>query len=90
MRDVVVARGRSRCVGPHGWSRRRVYEPHSPPLIFGDIQALEGLHVYFDFYSLVQSVIAKFKGPRRIQAWLCALACSTTLALLTSLLWLAP
>ena len=44
----------------------------------------------FDFYSLVQSVIAKFKGPRRIQVWQCALACSTTLALLASLLWLAP
>ncbi len=90
MRDVVVAGGRSRRVGPHGWSRRRVCDPHSPPLIFGDIQALEGLHVYFDFYSLVQSVIAKFKGPRRIQAWQCALACSTALALLASLLWLAP
>jgi hypothetical protein len=46
--------------------------------------------VYFDFYSLFQSVIAKFKGPRRIQAWQCALACSTALALLAGLLWLAP
>jgi hypothetical protein len=46
--------------------------------------------VYFDFYSLVQSVIAKFKGPRHIQAWQCALACSTALVLLASLLWLAP
>src|SRR5439155_22002359 len=34
--------------------------------------------------------IAKFKGPRRLQAWQCALACSTALALLASLLWLAP
>jgi hypothetical protein len=54
-----------------------VCDPYSPPLIFGGIQALEGLHVYFDFHSLVHSVIAKFKGPRRIQAWQCALACST-------------
>jgi hypothetical protein len=46
--------------------------------------------VYFDFYTLVQSVIAKCKGPRRIQAWQCALACSTALALLAGLLWLAP
>jgi hypothetical protein len=46
--------------------------------------------VYFDFYSLVQSVIAKFKGPRRIQAWQGALACSTALVLLASLLWFAP
>jgi hypothetical protein len=46
--------------------------------------------VYFDFYSLVQSVIAKFKGPRHIQAWQCALACSTALVLLAGLLWLAP
>ena len=64
--------------------------PYSPPLIFGDFQALEGLHLYFDFYSLVQSVIAKFKGPRHIQAWQCALACSTALVLLASLLWFAP
>ena len=56
----------------------------------GDIQALEGLHVYFDFYSLVQSVIAKFKGLSRIQAWQGALACSTALALLANLLWFAP
>ena len=46
--------------------------------------------MYCDFHSLVQSVIARFKGPRRIQVWQCALACSTTLALLASLLWLAP
>ena len=46
--------------------------------------------MYFDFYSLVQSVIAKFKGPRHIQAWQCALACSTALVLLASLLWFAP
>jgi hypothetical protein len=46
--------------------------------------------VYCVFYSLVQSVITKFEGPRRIQAWQCALACSTALALLASLLWLAP
>jgi hypothetical protein len=45
--------------------------------------------VYFDFYSLVQSVITKFKGPSRIQAWQYALVCST-LALLAGLLWLAP
>jgi len=67
-----------------------VCDPHPSPLIFGDIQALEDLHVYCDFHSLVQSVIARFKGPRRIQVWQCALACSTTLALLASLLWLAP
>jgi hypothetical protein len=65
-------------------------DPYTPPLIFGAIQALEGLHVYIDFHSLVQSVIAKFKGPRRIPAWQCVLACSTALALLASLLWLAP
>jgi hypothetical protein len=67
-----------------------VCDPYSPPLISGDIQAQEGLHVYYDFYSFVQSVIAKFKGPRHIQAWQCALACSTALALLASLLWFAP
>jgi len=38
----------------------------------------------------MQRVIAKFKRLRRIQAWQRALACSTALALLTSLLWLAP
>src|SRR5262249_52910964 len=32
----------------------------------------------------------KFKGPRRIQAWQGALACSTALVLLASLLWLTP
>jgi len=46
--------------------------------------------VYCDFHSLVQSVIAKFNGPRRIQAWQGALACSTALMLLASLLWFAP
>ena len=55
----------------------------------GDIQTLEGLHVYCDFHCLIKSVLAKFKGPRRIQAWQGALACSTALALLTSLLWFA-
>jgi hypothetical protein len=67
-----------------------VCDPHAPPLIFGDIQALEGLHVYFDFHSLVQSVIAKFRAPRRIPAWQHALASSTALALLVSLFWLVP
>src|SRR6266850_3363225 len=66
----------------------RTLRPYSPPLIFGGIQALEGLHMYFDFHSLVQSVIAKFKGPRRIPAWQHALACCTALALLAS--WLVP
>ncbi len=65
-------------------------DPYSPPLVFGDIQALEGLHVYRDFHCLMKSVIAKFKGPRRIQAWQGALAGSTALALLASLWWLAP
>jgi hypothetical protein len=46
--------------------------------------------VYCDFHSLIKSVLAKFKGPRRIQAWQGALACSTALALLASLLWFAP
>jgi hypothetical protein len=53
-------------------------------------QILEGLHVYVHFHSLMHSVIAKFKGPRRSQAWPYALAGSTALALLASLLWLAP
>ncbi len=64
--------------------------PHVPPLIFGDIQALESLHVYLDFHSLIKSVIAKFNGARRIPAWQHALACSTALALLASLFWLVP
>jgi hypothetical protein len=67
-----------------------VCNPYAPPLVFGDIQALKGLHVYCDFHSLTQSVIAKLKGLRRIPAWQCALACSTALALLAGLLWLAP
>ena len=46
--------------------------------------------MYFDFHSLVQSVIAKFKGPRRIPAWQHTLACCTALALLASLFWLVP
>jgi hypothetical protein len=44
--------------------------------------------VYVDFHSLVQSVIAKFKSPRRIPAWQHALACCTALVLLAS--WLVP
>jgi hypothetical protein len=56
----------------------------------GDIQALEGLYVYCDFHSLIKSVLTKFKGPRRIQAWHGILAYSTALALLASLLWFAP
>lgn len=74
----------------YGAGRRRVCDPCAAPLTFGDIQILEGLHVYFPFHSLMQSVIAKFKGPRGSQAWQCALAGSTALALLASLLWLAP
>jgi len=46
--------------------------------------------VYCDFRCLIKSVIAKFKSPRRIPAWQRVLACSTALALLASLLWLAP
>ena len=64
--------------------------PYAPPLVCGDIQALKGLHVYCDFHSLTQSVITKLKGLKRIPAWQCALACSTALALLAGLLWLAP
>jgi hypothetical protein len=45
--------------------------------------------VYCGFHCLMKSVIAKFKGPRRIQLWPGALACCTALALLASLLWLA-
>ena len=46
--------------------------------------------MYCDFRCLIKSVIAKFKSPRRIPAWQRVLACSTALALLASLLWLAP
>jgi hypothetical protein len=46
--------------------------------------------VYCDFHCLIKSVLAKFKGPSRIQAWQGVLACSTALALLASLLWFAP
>ena len=46
--------------------------------------------MYCDFHCLIKSVLAKFKGPRRIQAWQGVLACSTALALLASLLWFAP
>ena len=46
--------------------------------------------MYGDLHCLMKSVIAKFKGPRRIQAWQGALAGSTALALLASLWWLAP
>jgi hypothetical protein len=67
-----------------------VCDSHAPPLTFGDIQALEGSYVHCDFHSIVQSVIAKFKGPRRIAVWQHALACSTTLALLAGLFWLVP
>ena len=46
--------------------------------------------MYCDLRCLIKSVIAKFKSPRRIPAWQRVLACSTALALLASLLWLAP
>jgi len=46
--------------------------------------------MYLDFHSLVQSVIAKVRGTRRIPVWQRALAGSTALALLVSLLWFAP
>lgn len=46
--------------------------------------------MYLDFHSLVQSVIAKVRGTRRIPVWQRALAGSTALALLASLLWFAP
>ena len=46
--------------------------------------------MYCDFHCLIKNVLAKFKGPRRFQAWQGALACSTALALLASLLWFAP
>ena len=81
--------GRPRRVGPHGWGRWRVSSIFSAASI-GDIQALEGLHVYCDFHCLIKSVLTKFKGPRRIQAWQGALPCSTALVLLASLLWFAP
>jgi hypothetical protein len=74
----------------YGWGRRHVCDPYAAPLMFGDIQILEGLHMYSHLHSLMQSVIAKCKGPRWSQAWPCALAGSTALALLASLLWLAP
>jgi hypothetical protein len=74
----------------YGADRPRVCDPCAAPLTFGDIQILEGWHVYCHFHSLMHSVIAKFKGPRSSQAWPYALACSTALALLASLLWLAP
>jgi hypothetical protein len=74
----------------YGGSRRRVCDPYAAPLTSGDIQILEGLHVHFHFHSLMHSVNAKCKGPRCRQAWQYALAGSTALALLASLLWLAP
>jgi len=48
--------------------------------------------VYRNFYFLafVQSLIAKCRGTRRIPVWQRALAVSTALALLVSLLWLVP
>jgi hypothetical protein len=46
--------------------------------------------VYPDFYSRVKSIIARCKGTRHLPVWQRALACSTALALLVSLLWLAP
>ena len=46
--------------------------------------------MYLDFHSLVQSVIAKVRGARRIPVWQLALAGSTALALVASLLWFAP
>ena len=58
----------------------------------GGAQYLEGLKVYRDFYFLAfaQRLIAKFRGTRRISVWQLALAFSTVLVLLASLLWLAP
>lgn len=46
--------------------------------------------MYLDFHSLVKSVIANVRGARRIPVWQLALAGSTALALLASLLWFAP
>ncbi len=58
----------------------------------GGTQPLEGLEVYRNLYfrRFVQSIIAKFRGMRRIPVWQCVLAFSTALALLASLLWLVP
>ena len=46
--------------------------------------------MYFDFHSLVKNVIAHVKGARRTPVWQLALAGSTALALVASLLWFAP
>lgn len=46
--------------------------------------------MYLDFHSPVKSVIARVRGARRIPVWQRALAGSTALVLLASLLWLAP
>jgi hypothetical protein len=46
--------------------------------------------VYLDFHSLMKSVSIKVKRTKRIPAWQLALACSTIVALLAGLLWLAP
>lgn len=58
----------------------------------GGTQPLEGLEVYRYSYFLafIRSIIAKFKGTRRISVWRHALAFSSALALLASLLWLVP
>lgn len=66
-------------------------DPYSPPIEAAG-EALEGLEVYRKFYFLafVQSLIAKCRGTRRIPVWQRALAVSTALVLLVSLLWLVP
>ena len=66
-------------------------DPYSPPIEAAG-EALEGSEVYRNFYFLafVQSLIAKCRGTRRIPVWQRALAVSTALALLVSLLWLVP
>ena len=46
--------------------------------------------MYLDFHSLVKSVLAKVRGARHIPVWQLALAGSTALALVASLLWFAP
>jgi hypothetical protein len=58
----------------------------------GGTQHLEGLKVHrkFDFLAFVQRFIAKFGGTRRLPLWQRALAVSTGLTLLVSLLWVMP
>ena len=66
-------------------------DSYAPPIEAAG-EALEGSEVYRNFYFLafVQSLIAKCRGTRRIPVWQRALAVSTALALLVSLLWLVP